>query len=279
MIILSLLLIFLNLYFHFCSISTRYEFVEFPSREDLLDSQDIEPATFAVFSQLKKNKRPEESGSSDIFVWYESYLEMISKFFVFMFQPIFASLIQLFLFCFFVVPLHLIPLSTCVDPVNNKQYVEVVVLKKSKITKKLEFVSAIVDGAGGIKNTENTFMASITKALGVGATCDFGASVGVYFNQFFRPYIRYTYFCFCITHVFKLSFNLFFHFLFFDVSQRGLNEEKLMVSKMAMQYSAKLQTMVFCHPNNYFLDKTKGILNSDETGLVFNEQTFLNSCK
>lgn len=87
-------------------------------------------------------------------------------------------------------PLHLIPVTTCVDPRSNKQYIEVVTLKKNKETNRLDFASAIVDSASGIKNTENTFIASITKAMGVSVTCDFGASVGVYFNQFFRPYIR-----------------------------------------------------------------------------------------
>ena len=88
-------------------------------------------------------------------------------------------------------PCHLIPLTTCIDPTNNRQYIEVVVLKKCKQTNKLHFAAAIVDAASGIKNTENTFIASITKAMGVNFTCDFGASVGVYFNQFFRPYIRF----------------------------------------------------------------------------------------
>ena len=90
----------------------------------------------------------------------------------------------------------MIPLSCCRDPVSDKQFVETVALYRSKSSNKLEFVDAVIDAAAGTKHTENTFMKSVVEALGAGITCDFGASLSKFFNQFLRPYIRF-FFSFC----------------------------------------------------------------------------------
>lgn len=74
---------------------------------------------------------------------------------------------------------------------NEKQYIETVALYRSKSSNKLEFSAALIDAAAGIKHTENTFIKSVVSALGAGITCDFGASLSKFFNQFLRPYIRY----------------------------------------------------------------------------------------
>ena len=163
----------------------------------------------------------------------------------------------------------MIPISKCFDESHDRELIEVVALKRS--VDGLELVSALIDAAAGTKNTENIFITSVTKALGAGNTCDFGACIGVYFNQYLRPYIRCVVlyiFCF-ITFIFTFSFAKK------KYMYRWLRRDKRVISKMALHFSFKLQRMVYCCPNNTFFDKQLGVINSDQAGLIFDTKTFV----
>ena len=114
----------------------------------------------------------------------------------------------LVVFITIIVPLQLLPTSKCIDETTGRELIEVVCLKKYD-QPGMHLVSALVDAASGTKNTDHVFMASVTKALGVGTACDWGVSLGNYFNQWFRPHIRFV--LFCTQHISQM----FFYFLFF----------------------------------------------------------------
>lgn len=85
----------------------------------------------------------------------------------------------------------MIPIARCYDDSTDRELIEIVALKRSNNMPGLQLVSALIDAAPGIKNTENVFVSSVAKALGAGNACDFGASLGIFFNQYLRPYIRF----------------------------------------------------------------------------------------
>lgn len=62
------------------------------------------------------------------------------------------------------------------------------------------------------------------------------------------------------------------------LQNRWLNNEKFLVQNTSMQFSAKLNRIVYCSVGNVFFDKELGVLNSDQVGILFDTKAFLNQC-
>ena len=174
---------------------------------------------------------------------------------------------------FYVVPLHLIPVSKCLDTNTQRESIEVVALTRKINGGGLELVSGLVDATAGARNCENAFMFSVTKSLGAGQLCDFGAALGVFFNQFFRPQIRYIY-----RELLSVFVNIFYvlniyFYVCFHSYKRWIQWAKRVVTKKSMIYSVRLRRMLFACGNNIFIDKMLGVVNSDVAGLIFDSKS------